>query len=231
MGCQILLSCEEAIMQYITDIRERYIMARWLYLMGEHYLSDIEYDKDEREFRTMYPDDTYSNRPWSFDECPKELLKKYGREDLIIDTKSGYFAESIYSINTWTELKEKLGGLNKKSRLSFKIDGWNHKSSYYNQIQVGFDTRGRGGSSLNCTAIAGIAKKRISLKGRVAITGEVSIPMDKWKSYKLITGNSDQRASVRTAIANGDVDYLSFLAFDVTAVDETLIETDKYCLL
>ena len=48
--------------------------------------------------------------------------------------------------------------------------------------------------------------------------------------YKSITGNTDQRASVRTALARGDVDYLEFLAFDIYAEDFEIKE-DKYQIL
>ena len=52
---------------FIEDMRERYIFARWCYCVGETYLSDIEYDKLEKEFKELYPDDEYSKRSWSFE--------------------------------------------------------------------------------------------------------------------------------------------------------------------
>ena len=30
---------------FVEDLRERYILGRWAYLIGEPYLSDIEYDE------------------------------------------------------------------------------------------------------------------------------------------------------------------------------------------
>lgn len=34
----------------IDNLIEKYVMARWMYLMGEPWLSDPEYDRVEKEF-------------------------------------------------------------------------------------------------------------------------------------------------------------------------------------
>lgn len=197
------------------SIHTKYILARWCYLMGEPYLSDIEYDKVERQFWELYPDDIHSKQPWSFDACPEEILKKYNRASLICNPIMGYMAESIYSINNWDELKKTLGSLRKRSRISFKIDGWNTRVSYFNGHIVNIQTRGRQGNNLDIRNVAELFPKTIPIKGRVAVTGEMSIPNGLWSMFRDITGNSDQRASVRTALARNDVKYLSFLAFNI----------------
>ncbi len=197
------------------SIHTKYILARWCYLMGEPYLSDIEYDKIERQFWELYPEDIHSKQPWSFDQCPEEILKKYNRTSLICNPVMGYMAESIYSINNWDELKKVLGRLSKRSRVSFKIDGWNTRVSYFNGHIVNVQTRGRQGNNLDIRNVAELFPKTIPIRGRVAITGEMSIPNAMWPMFKDITGNSDQRASVRTALARNDVKYLSFLAFNI----------------
>lgn len=219
-------------MIFINDLKERFIIARWCYLMGEKYLSDIEYDKLEQEFRAKYPNDEYSNRSWSFDPCPVELLHKYNRSDLICEVVMGYMGESIPSINTVEDYNSRFRSLNKRSRLSYKIDGWNVRVSYFNGNMVQIRTRGRADNNSNMVFnnIASLFPKTIPYMGRVAVTGELSIPNDKWKIYKEITGNVDQRASVRTALARGDVDYLDYLAFDIFSEDDN-ISGDKYNIL
>lgn len=204
----------------IEDMRERYIVARWCYLMGEPFLSDIEYDKLEKEFKQQFPLDPYSTRHWPFDECPEELLKKYGLDSLICQTTMGYMAESIYSINNKPEYYQVFRDLNEKSRLSFKIDGWNTRVSYFNGNLVKVESRGRSGNNLDMNNIHCLFPKTIPIKGRVAITGELSIPNRLWDEYKQLTGNSDQRASVRTALARGDAHYLEFLAFNIFIENE-----------
>ena len=203
------------------SVHTLYILARWCYLMGESYLSDIEYDRIEKLFKQWYPTDVHATQPWSFDKCPAPILEKFNRSSLICNPVMGYMAESIYSINSWTELNGTLKGLDKKTRVSFKVDGWNTRVSYYNGTMVDIQTRGRSGNSLDIKTTAAMFPKSIPIKGRVAITGEMSIPKHLWPTYRSITGNMDQRASVRTALARGDIEYLSFNAFNMFIEDST----------
>lgn len=215
---------------YIEDLRERYILGRWTYLMGVPFLSDIEYDKTEKQFKLLYPEDIHSTVPWSFDECPVELLKKYKLDDLICNPTMGYMAESMYSINNEEEFILVFKSLNERSRLSFKIDGWNVRVSYFNGVIVKVESRGRSGNNLSMNNIYKLFPQRVPYKGRVAVTGELSIPHAKWKEFKEITGNEDQRASVRTALARGMVEYLAFCAFNIFIEDGAEFE-DSYDLL
>lgn len=215
---------------YVEDMRKRYILARWFYLLGESFISDIEYDELDKEFKATYPDDPYSQRHYPLDECPTDLLTEIGRTDLIINTTMGYMAESIYSINDENELERTFFNLKEKSRLSFKIDGWNCRVSYFNGKLVKVETRGRSGSNLDFTQLSQLFPQSVPYKGRVAVTGELNIPNNKWTTFKLLTGNTDQRASVRTAVAQGLPDYLTFLAFNIFSESETL-EGDPYDIL
>ena len=212
------------------SIHTQYILARWFYLMGEPYLSDVEYDRIEKQFKDMYPNDIHSKQPWSFDKCPVALLERIGRKSLICSPVMGYFAESISSLNSWIALEDALSRLMVKSRLSFKVDGWNTRVSYFNGVLVDVQTRGRSGTNLDIRNIKNLFPQRIPIKGRVAITGELSIPNSKWVLYKEITGNSDQRASVRTALARNDIEYLSFNAFNIT-IENNTEEFDPYVKL
>lgn len=219
---------------YIEDKRDRFILARWAYLMGEPIISDPEYDEVEKWFKQQFPNDPYSNRVWSLDPCPKELLIKYNRTEWDVQLVMGYQAESIGSLNTEYDVRRTFSSLSDKCRVSFKIDGWNTRASYYNGNLVKFETRGRSGSNLDITDISRLVPAKIPITGRVAITGETSIPNAKWPLYKQITGNSDQRSSVRAAIARGDVSYLSFLAFNIFIEDnEGLVRNvfEMYSLL
>lgn len=212
-----------------VNVYDEYLLARWFYLMGEPRLSDVEYDVLEKEFKAMYPEDIHSHQTWSMDTPPVEQLKKIGREDLIINTVMGYAAESIPSINTTSLYNERFASLVKKTRLSFKIDGWNVRVSYFNGHIVAIETRGRGGSNLDLSNLASIFPKCIRLKGRAYVTGELSISNSMWPAYKAETGNTDQRASVRTAIARKDIHVLSFCAFNIFSEQESF--DDQYVIL
>lgn len=207
-----------------------YLLARWCYLMGEPYLSDPEYDKLEKVFQAWYPNDIHTKHGWSFDKCPEALLRKYGKSELICNPVMGYMAESISSVNTDSDVEMTFRNLSKKSRLSFKIDGWNTRVSYFKGHLVNIQTRGRSGNNLDIRHVAKLFPKTIPYKGRVAITGEMSIPNSQWPTVKAMTGNSDQRASIRTLLANNNVDYLSFLAFNIFS-DENEITGDPYEVL
>lgn len=215
---------------FIENDIERFIVARWCYLMGQPIISDIEYDKLERWFKLEYPDDIHSKQSWSFDVCPVELLRKYNLSELICNPTMGYMAESIYSINSDEEFNQIFRSLNERSRLSFKIDGWNTRVSYFNGIMVNVETRGRSGNNLDIKNIAELFPKKIKIKGRVAVTGEMSIPNNKWEDFKAMTGNNDQRASVRTALARSSSEYLSFLAFNIF-IEDGYEYDDPYTLL
>lgn len=215
---------------FIQDMQHRFIVARWAYLMGEPIISDPEYDALEREYKMTYPESEYSQRGWAYDECPKELLTMYGLTHLIANPIMGYAAESIESKNTWQDFEIAFSSINEPTRVSFKIDGWNTRASYYNGLLIRVETRGRTGNNLNISAAKGLFPRRIPIMGRVAITGELSIPNEKWPAFKLRTGNSDQRASVRTAIAQNDINSLSFLAFNIFAEKEQYIP-DAYAKL
>ena len=117
-----------------------------------------------------------------------------------------------------------------KSRLSFKIDGWNTRVSYYNGRIVDVQTRGRSGNNLDIRNTASLFPKTIPIMGRVAVTGEMSIPNNKWEAFKLLTGNTDQRASVRTALARNDIDYLTFSAFNIF-IENNTEKFDQYTKL
>ena len=205
------------------SVYELFIVSRWCYLMGEPFISDMEYDKLEKLFKEMYPKDIHSTQSWSFDVCPEALLHKYNKASLVCNPVMGYMAESIASINTDEGVKNEFYNLNKRSRLSFKIDGWNTRVSYYNGHIVNIQTRGRSGNNLDIRYLACLFPKHIPYKGRVAITGEISIPNSKWPAVKLMTGNSDQRASIRTMFAMNNTEYLSFLAFNIFSEDGDIL--------
>ena len=213
----------------MSNVYDEYLLARWFYMMGEPRLSDTEYDNLEKEFKALYPDDIHAKQSWSYDKAPIEQLKAIGREDLIVSTTMDYMAESIASINTVEEYNQRFSNLNCRSRVSFKIDGWNTRTSYYNGVLVDVGTRGRGGSNLDLKSIASRFPKKIDVPGRCAITGELSISNAAWPSYRSLTGNTDQRASVRTAIARGDIDVLDFCAFNIFAEEQTY--DDQYAKL
>ena len=214
----------------MTDL-ERFIIARWSYAVGESFIGDIEYNELEAKLKESMPDNEYVKRSWSLDPCPIVLLEKYGLQHLRRNIKLDYNAESIEAITTWEELEREFKTLNKKSRLSYKIDGWNMSKNFYNGEYISGNTRGRTGDERETDVLLGVGADKVPFKKRVTVTGEGSIPNDKWEMFQLKYNNTAQRNSVSTVIANNEKEYMSLLAFDIDVEGGLDPTVDKYELL
>ena len=215
------------------DLLEQYILARWCYAIGnegKYSLTDSDYRVLEDKVKELYPDNEYVNRSWSNDPCPMELLKKYNVMDLYVDLKFVHQSESIPSITEEQEFESTFRNLNKRTRVSFKLDGWNTQINYYNGAPISAETRGRTGNSLNANVVTQVVPQSIDNIGMIKVTAETLIPNALWGPFKEETGNVSQRASVRTALATERVDVLKPVAFNVQYEDSRPIE-DKYALL
>lgn len=214
----------------MTDL-ERFIIARWAYAVGEDFIGDIEYNELEKKMKVEFPDNEYCKRSWSDDPCPIDLLDKYGLTRMKKVIKLSYNSESIPAITTMAELESYFGSLNKKSRLSFKIDGWNTETNYYNGSYISGNTRGRTGNQQEANVLRDVVPAKVPFKGRVMVTGEGNIPNDKWELFQLRYSNTAQRNSVSTVIATGESEYLTVLAFNIDVEGGLPEGTDKYKLL
>lgn len=207
--------------------RDRFILSRWQYAVGEQTeMSDAEYNDFYKRYINEFPDDIYSKRVWSEDDCPVELLRSIGREDLIRKVEIVYGSESMSSIRTESELYNKFSNLNERTRVSMKIDGWNTQVNYYNGKPVSANSRGRTGNNKETNAILSAVPKQIPYKGKMKVIGESSIPNELWESFKEQTGNKDQRASMSTVFAQGIVNMSNFSAFNIITDGEEV--SNKY---
>lgn len=206
------------------DILDKYIVARWCYAIGEPYVDDIEYRYIEEKVKSAYPDNEYLKRSWSDDPCPIGILKKYNLMQYYRDIKFAYKSESIRSINTVPEFERQFGNLKEKSRVSYKLDGFNIQVNYYNGAPISAETRGRTGNSLNANTVLNIVPPKIPILGKVKITGECVIPNDKWEIFKQQCSNVSQRSSVSTCLAQVMCEYLRFIAFNIQSEDEAILD-------
>lgn len=211
-------------------LQDKYILARWCYAVGEPYISDMEYRYLEERMQEEEPNNEYLTRSWSDDPCPVELLKANGMEHLIRDVEFVHKSESIRSIFSEAEYKKQFAQLNEPTYVSFKIDGWNTQVNYYNGKVVSANTRGRSGNFMKADTIMQIVPQTIPIMGKVKVTGEASIPKSKWLAYSAATGNTSQRSSMSTVMANNDAEFASFKAFNIQ-VDSGEITKDRYELL
>ena len=212
------------------SLLERYIIARWKYAIGVDGVDDIEYRMMHEQLLKEMPDNEYVNRSWSDDPCPIELLKKYDLMELYRNIKFDHKSESIESLNSESAVENVFRSLDEKSRLSYKLDGFNIQVNYYNGKVISAETRGRTGNSLNANVVTNVVPESIPLGGKVKVTGELVIRSDKWEEFKAETGNTSQRSSVSTAMANEMYEYLQFVAFSIQS-DLHHIAGDHYDLL
>lgn len=227
--------------EYYTDMEtrmlfnendlEHYILSRWEYAIGvDTRMTDEEYNSVNAMYKRLIPDNEYVKRVWSEDPCPLALLKKYGREDLYRNISIKYGSESIPSLRSMEEVEKVFNKLNKPTRLSVKLDGWNTQVNYYNGGRISSNSRGRDTNSIGTDVILDIVPENISLSKKVKIIGEAVIPNDKWEEYKLKTGNTGQRHSVSSVIANNDSGYVKLVAFNIMSTDID-VTGDKYQML
>lgn len=197
-------------------LEEKFIIARWTYLLGEDFISDKEYNDIEAQIKLNGSLPMYVSRGWSEDPCPKDLLLKYGYDDWVQKVIYNFKTESIYSINSESELCEKCRNLNEPTRLSFKLDGFSLRLSYYNKEFVKAESRTRAdGVSLDFSKIEDLFPKTIDIMGKVLFIGELYLKNKSFEEYKLLRDITSQRNAVRTAIANGDINYLGYKIFKV----------------
>lgn len=213
------------------DKYERYVIARWAYGHGFDFINDNEYNALHEEMLNDPEHREFALTSWSNDPCPTSILVKNGFSNWIDDTfKLGQFAESIRSVTSVEELSDILGRYNEGDivKLSYKIDGWNIESHYYNGDFIGSNTRGRSRDSKDVTpCMLKIIPNKIDIMGKVKVTGELSILNSKWNSYKELIDGSNQRNSVSTAIANNNYEVLSYRAFDIVSEQKNINDTYK----
>lgn len=210
---------------------EKFIIARWTYAIGADFISDIEYDHLEQIMKASGRLEEFTNRGWSEDRCPFELLRKYKLDEYIVPAVFTHATESIESLNSVELVESRYRGLNQPTRLSYKCDGWSLRLSYYNGRLVLASCRNRNeGRALILDKLYPLFQQRIPLMGKVLITGELYLVTKSFKEYRRMRGIVSQRNGVSSAIANGDVEFLGYRCYNIyyEGLDNN---TDKYRLL
>lgn len=214
---------------------DRYIISRWMYSIGKPIMSDGEYNSLHRYLKSQNKLPEYTERSWSSDPCPKELLTAYGLEDAIYEVKLLDKTESIESFTTKEEIDLFYTGMNNAHVVSFKEDGFNIQATYYNNKPLKVHTRGRSTDAMDVSQLVDILPQNISLSGEVKIVGELTLTHNNFEELKKLFPEkklTSQRAAVRTAIANKNaIHLLTFSAFDIIVEGEELHATKIYYLL
>lgn len=200
--------------------KEKFILSRWAYSIGEPIISDAEYSQLLAYMQNMYPDDEYVNRSWSSDPCPVALCQKVGREDLIHKVTLSDKTESIPSLNTELEVQTELISVSKPGTLSMKHDGWNIQCNYYNGNRVNVMTRGRSSDAVDVSKLLSRMPEHIPATGKVKIVMELTVSKKDFKFCASMFHNVSERSAVSTLLSKPEYHHLlSFHAFDIHGVD------------
>lgn len=211
----------------VYNLEDKFILSRYLYGIGQPTIDDRKYTTLLKMMQEEGKLQEYTSRSWSSDPVPVELLKKYGKEDLIRNIVLSDKTESIPSINSYEQLWEELGKDFTPGYLSEKKDGWNFQHTYDSLGRyVLTNTRGR-----SCDPI---------LKDHLVRNKDIPEKIDTSRSFTVVgegtLTNADfeelkrrhpelpaesQRSSVSTVLANPeDTDLLTFSAFQIKEIDD-----------
>lgn len=201
---------------------EQFIIARWMYAIGQPIISNEEYTILLETCKRKYPDSPYCSRSWSSDPCPTELLKSNGLEAAIQPIILSDKTESIESLNYWSRVDDIFKSWEGDGTLSYKHDGWNMQASYYNGELIQVNSRGRSSDSMNADILKEIIPHTITAQGSVRVVMECTIPNRNFQTCMQRYGVKDQRAAVSTILAHPEsVGLLECNAFDVHGVQHT----------
>lgn len=202
----------------IDNFEHKYIVARWLYSIAVDGISDAEYNYLDRYMKSNNLLPEYTNRTWSEDPCPTELLKQYGLEQyaysVLINDATASIPSITSEIDVYNYYKDRVGIF----YVSYKMDGFNIKITYYNGVFAFAQTRGRKSDALPVEGIESQLPKEITLKGQVDIIAEATLSDVDFKKLKALYPEKDlqsQRSAVRTALATGHVELVTFTAYDI----------------
>ena len=213
----------------VSSWEDRYILSRYLYGIAEETIDDRKYTTLHKAMieRGSLPE--YTSRSWSSDPVPVDLLKKYGKDNLIKKYHLTERTESIPSLGSFEEMAREIQPVFERGYLSEKNDGWNYQITYSptGDYKVS-NTRGRTGDPVFMETKLPCVPDHIEVeearKEDIVVVGEASLDNDKFEELKRMFPHlpaKSQRSSVATAIANPQaLHLLSFRAIEIKGLGD-----------
>lgn len=211
-----------------------FILARYLYRIGEPIIEDALYDKLEGTIRQHYFVEykDYLCRSYDDDPVPYGLLQELGLGNAIVAVDSPSVraleedkSNSIRPVRDWEEAYNfMMRNRGRKFVLSTKIDGVNGKSLYLNGEFAICLSRGRKGNSIDYSVGASVVVRGKLPVGSYLkeqrITGEFFVDpkvldsfRDKYDAQKYKTAKSAAISMLRVKHDDEDYTSLKFRAF------------------
>lgn len=228
-----------------TDL---YILARFMYRVGESILDNKQYDELERVLVSNKVLDVYTSRTYDDDPIPYELIKEFGLTQYIpnLGSTSKYSdylnAEKSLSIQPLISYKEIYKFVMEKKQdfiFMLKIDGINNKSLFINDHLELAMTRGRSGDGFDITKnLSRIIPTTLSTGlEEVKVFSETFVYEEllellrkKYGKDKYKTPKSSAISMLRVAHDDNDYSAMESLAFNIEGVPglQTKEEQLKY---
>lgn len=232
------------------DYRNLFILARYLYRIGEPILPDPVYDQLERAVKSSCSDlEPYFNRTYDEDPIPLDLLNELGIKPAVftdLNAKGDLFkyldeekSSSIKAIVSFEEAYEYFMYLKANQQdfvASLKMDGDNTKMLYVDSEFALSVSRGRNGEAFDFTENSAKVMPRF-LKNDLKylkVTGESYVESDKLEYFrnkynkdKYKTSKSAAISLLRVAHDREDYKFLRTKVFMAEGLADSLHEMFK----
>lgn len=204
-----------------ASLLEKFIIARWMYGIGKPIISDADYTLLLSYMHEKHPDSIYLKQSWSNDECPTELLKKYGLENATRKFEMLDKTESIPSLNSYSEIANMYSNYKGVGTASMKHDGWNIQLEYNSGRLQSIHSRGRKAASVNeYDALRSRVPNTINIPGPIRIVTEATVSYENFPLCQSHWGSVNTRTAVASVLANPGHEHLIDLhAFAIHGVD------------
>lgn len=222
------------------NYHESYILARYMYCIGNPILTDATYDKLHNILLEKGELEEYTSRCYEDDPVPLELLQKFGilqlqKQSTRRDTS--FLAEDVSTSIQKVESIEEVYHFFKKFKgtskiVSIKMDGVNIKSEVDKKELKLSLTRGRKAQGFDVTdAMLKLMPKNMSLPGRFIVTGEAFVPPQYLSYFKEKYDFSKHKTTRTSALSilrkynyydEKDFEFVKFYAFSADGLGQTV---------
>lgn len=203
------------------DNVSQFILARWMYGIGQPIMEDSEYTLLLEYMKSQNPDSEYLKRSWSSDPCPTWLLEKCGLQDCAKHIPMLDKTESIPSLNSLYEVQTKYSNFNGLGTASMKHDGWNMQFEYNSGRLQSVHSRGRKAANIseyNC--LSKLVPETIGIPGPIRIVAEATVSDANFQFCRSTWNSVNNRTAVSSVLANPGYEHLIDLhAFAIHGVD------------
>lgn len=213
-----------------------YILARFMYRIGEPLLDDGQYDELDTVLKSNSVLDIYTSRTYDDDPIPYELIKEFNLSKYIPDLGStskysNYLNDekslSIQPLISYKEIYKFVMEKRQDFIFMLKVDGINNKSLFINDLLELSMTRGRSGDGFDITKnLSRILPTTISsgldevkIFSETFVYGEaLQLLRNKYGKDKYKTPKSSAISMLRVSHDDKDYNIMESLAFDIEGV-------------